>query len=94
MQAHCWSIAKGCVWILIENERGKHRLTLLQPGVKAPGTPKRTPFLPANSSLIDTFLISPPTSWSSCTSGRVSPTCGSEWPEETVGSGAARRQPP
>lgn len=47
--------------------------TLEQPGVKAPGTAKRTPFFPLKSWSIATLFPGSP-SWTS-TAGRCSPTC-------------------
>lgn len=48
--------------------------TLLQPGVKAPGTPNKIPFFPANRSLIATGVGFPSTSSTTLRSGRLSPT--------------------
>lgn len=53
--------------------RVKWRFTLEQPGVKAPGTAKRTPFFPLKSWSMDTFFPGSPSSTS--TAGRGSPTC-------------------
>lgn len=47
--------------------------TLEQPGVKAPGTAKRTPFFPLKSWSMDTLFPGSP-SWTS-TAGSCSPTC-------------------
>lgn len=55
-------------------QRNNEDSTLEQPGVKAPGTAKRTPVLPLKSSSIDTLVPGSP-SWT-CTTGSFWPTCG------------------
>jgi hypothetical protein len=67
------------MWVLFSHTPGpqflileRRSLTLEQPGVNAPGTPNKTPFLPLNSSAKFTFFPGSPSNTS--TEGMASPT--------------------
>lgn len=64
-----YGLDRFCVFLL---SKTSEYLTLEHPGVKAPGTPKSTPFLLPNTSLMLVLFPGPPSKI--CTSGRESPT--------------------